>query len=971
MSELSSFQAAWRQLLTQRLEEELRQLDSGSELEEAVHAYLNYLARFSEDLGRPVFRPLPVRPGDWPEAYLYNDNFRQGQETVRLLLRWLKGLGDAELERHNYLLAQYLGLKTQVKRLAGVVADLELFQKDTAAGVRIYGDTFTTTDKVDNISRRDWPQALVDLHLGAVTLPVEGTIQLPQIASIKVNPWSNGVPGNNQQLGVTSAHNDITVIADGRLDTWYEYEAVSLTPRSQPLILDFTISFVRETLLNRLQIYLNNLGGTAWPRLQDLQTSLDGKNFASLRGEVRASSQKLDLSDLEPLATSNGGLLVLYFPPRRVRHLRLIFQQSGYFFVRTGNGERYRYAIGLREVAASGIVYQKIGELLSRPFRFSRPIRRVMLETEEVLPAGACRIQHFLSPDGETWQELQPAAGLRADLPKVLSFEDRQVTSLVYRAVLIRDEGSEAERALSQYALDITEFLPFPTSPPYTLDLSKTPEPESVSVYLPYAGSAGLEAKFCLGTSDGAADQFFSVPFPLQGDEEVWVNKQLWRRTDSLRSSAADARVYAVDYTSQSIVFGDGVHGMIPPAGFRVYLALPPERLLVTGGEVPTASLRHAALPQSLKIYRVGQPKTVNQELLARGATVLRLSHQNLLPEHRPVFTGAHLEAFVAEKAFVDGSTELSAPGDYSVDYRRGIIFTKRPTPVNSNCYVSYRYVPREPLNDAEWELVPGTANVVEISPEAFHSEEAVQEDLRSQAGSLLVNLAHSHLIRGRFRFSAQTGLDKELPFIDGVSEFAGITLQQDESVPAGVVLFTLEHVPRQDYQVVFSDTVVFAREVSSLEAVNFAGAYWIDYATGEVHTYLPTNGGRVSYYYHHDLSDLERSYSVDYEKGQVHLYRPLPGLASATYQYAHYEAEYCITEPIPAAAYELRPADRQIALTDVVLINNLRQRYAAEDVVAVSYRYLVQEAAGSRALQMTTPLLQSYGLRLLFEGDL
>lgn len=973
MSDLTVLQDYWLQLLTERLEEAVLQAEGDGDLEGLNCAYLNFLAESDKSLAELDFTPREIRPGDWPLVDPYNHNFIESKRVVEMIFRWLKGLGDSELALHNFLLSQYLGLKTQIQRLAGTVADLELFQKDTAAGVRVYGDTFTTADKTNTTGKRDWPVANLDLQLGAVTLPLGATVYQPQVSTVKLNPFSNGVPGNNQQLNVAASYNDMTVLTDGRLDTWFEYEVVSTGLSSKPLVLDFTITFVKETLLNRLRLYLNNLGSTTWPRLHDVQVSLDGKNFLSLKAEIEAAFPSPSPFEVEPIATKTGGLMLFLFQPRRVRHLRLIFQQTGYYFINTTNGQRYRYAIGIREIIASGITYQKVGEYISQPYLFPYQVQRAMLEAEErVAPSSEiCKIQHYLSPDqGETWQELQSVNGLDATLSKVLSFEDQNITSLTYRAVLSRQEGAEAERALSQSVVEAADFLSFPTSPPYALALNQVPEADSLSLSLPYAGSAGMDTKLCLGVSDGAASQFFVAPFILDGDEEIWVNKQLWQQVDNFTGQAETAQVYTVNYVTNTITFGNGVNGLIPVAGFKIYLALPPERLLVQGGEVLAATLKHYTIPNQseVKIYRVDQAKTVNQELLARGATILRLAHQYLVPDSTLTFTGSYLTPFAEQKTFVDGNVELILPGDYSVDYRRGIVYTKLATPVNSNCFATYQYTPREALADTDWAFSKDSQDTLEISPDAFRSEEVSQEDLGDQAGSYRITLANSHLIYGRIAFSSNAEMTRELQFIDGVAEFAGITFQQDESVPAGVTGFTLEHIPRQDYQVIFSDVVVFAREVSTMEEVDEAGTYWVDYTTGDVFTYLPTAGGQVNYYYHHDLADLDQSFSVDYEQGEVHTYNPLPEDVTISYQYCYYEVEYYLAEIIPSTSYIIRAEDKQVEITDIVLINNLRQRFSAEDVIAVRYRYLVQESPSAGALQMLTPVLHSYGIRLLFK---
>jgi hypothetical protein len=46
--------------------------------------------------------------------------------------------------------------------------------------------------------------------------------------------------------------------------------------------------------------------------------------------------------------------------------------------------------------------------------------------------------------------------------------------------------------------------------------------------------------------------------------QETWV---MWRQVDDLSLSAENDRVYKVDKDEGKVIFGDGVHGKIPPAG--------------------------------------------------------------------------------------------------------------------------------------------------------------------------------------------------------------------------------------------------------------------------------------------------------------------------------------------------------------------------------------------------------------------
>jgi alpha-L-arabinofuranosidase len=70
--------------------------------------------------------------------------------------------------------------------------------------------------------------------------------------------------------------------------------------------------------------------------------------------------------------------------------------------------------------------------------------------------------------------------------------------------------------------------------------------------------------------SDGSPDQRFQVLFPpVRPDKpfEITVDDERWQRVGDLSSAPAGAKVYELDPASGTVVFGDGVHGAIPPDG--------------------------------------------------------------------------------------------------------------------------------------------------------------------------------------------------------------------------------------------------------------------------------------------------------------------------------------------------------------------------------------------------------------------
>lgn len=85
-----------------------------------------------------------------------------------------------------------------------------------------------------------------------------------------------------------------------------------------------------------------------------------------------------------------------------------------------------------------------------------------------------------------------------------------------------------------------------------------------------------------VGTSDGLADQVFSVAYaPIIEDDEdnpiqVLVGVTEWSEVDSFAGASNTDQVFVVDYTNGTITFGNGVNGAIPVLGEEIYVTYSP-----------------------------------------------------------------------------------------------------------------------------------------------------------------------------------------------------------------------------------------------------------------------------------------------------------------------------------------------------------------------------------------------------------
>lgn len=87
-----------------------------------------------------------------------------------------------------------------------------------------------------------------------------------------------------------------------------------------------------------------------------------------------------------------------------------------------------------------------------------------------------------------------------------------------------------------------------------------------------------------LGTSDGMADQDFTIAFPptVDSDDEITikVNNVIWTRVQSFAGFQPTDEIYTFDATTGTATFGDGLQGKIPPIGNSIKASYTPDTQL-------------------------------------------------------------------------------------------------------------------------------------------------------------------------------------------------------------------------------------------------------------------------------------------------------------------------------------------------------------------------------------------------------
>jgi hypothetical protein len=191
-----------------------------------------------------------------------------------------------------------------------------------------------------------------------------------------------------------------------------------------------------------------------------------------------------------------------------------------------------------------------------------------------------------------------------------------------------------------------TQFITGQDAP--SLQTSQTgavPVPREVEHFrISWAGLNAIEleqlvthSNLIIGESSGAADQEFQLPATSIEPETLVLEVEdqgrwdPWMRVDDLFTldpesdvrvnldAARDARVFQLDATAGTVLFGDGVRGRIPPAGSRIRA-----HQLRSGGGVagnlPAGTLK-ALSATTLTGESVGSRLVVTQSMELRGGT--------------------------------------------------------------------------------------------------------------------------------------------------------------------------------------------------------------------------------------------------------------------------------------------------------------------------------------------------------------
>jgi len=397
------------------------------------------------------------------------------------------------------------------KRVSNKIGDYLLFADPSLGAGYFFGDSFNSAERIESgSSLLEGDECLLAVEEGAVLLPLDGTPTRPKVKNIIINDSSNGNPGNEFQVD-TLGKSEIAAISDSEPNTWYEYEKVSAYESDTPLVLDLTLTLEEIYIVNHIHLNPINFGFPSPIKIASLETSQDGQEYRSILDEVPVKDyikeDKEEAFSLSPATSKFSGQGFYSFLPRRVQFVHIVLVQETPYAIKTLNGERLRYAIGLRDINVLGRKFKAEGSLISTPFDAEKELRKVSIWTAETPTPSSestqadtlAKISHSLSEnDGATWRDIQPTGKSELNIAEVINYNniatgsivtDEPVTALRHKITMKRDvEAFQGDVVVKRERISFSELVSVPAGNP-DITLSKKPIKESVRSVIPFFGS--------------------------------------------------------------------------------------------------------------------------------------------------------------------------------------------------------------------------------------------------------------------------------------------------------------------------------------------------------------------------------------------------------------------------------------------------------------------------------------------------
>lgn len=558
---------------------------------------------------------------------------------------------------------------------------------------------------------------------------------------------------------------------------------------------------------------------------------------------------------------------------------------------------------------------------------------------------------------------------------------------------------------LVQITKNTTELHQIGSTTPFNLPLQHKPIKGTLKVVDPNLGSRGKSDVFYYIATGTGSKKIIRLPFvPLHKDlikseslqwdlteqdpQQIYVDGELWERSLTSNSNSTDKH-YALNFSTGILEFGDGTTGKAPPSGAIISMKLSSERIFPTRGN-HIASLLYPVVRDSkrLRVY-IQHPLRRKSMILAKGAKrhILEPYITAILPAAIPVFSDSVVFPFLNRVDFVDGSSEFSGAGNqWSVDWDNGVVYSEQRTSTTMDTIVTFYYNPREYLEETDWSFVDDNSysNAIQINDNKFVTFKKRNFSIPSYVR--YINLEHLGILKGTIKFNSSNNVFKtEVEFIDGRTELLNI-IKASEKVPSISVSSEKNIIFRPkgkmhldpSIPVTFSDGTIFNEEVGSTPVS--VGEYFVDRINNQVivrvdESYI--DAGSMTYFYANPQVVLEGRYSVNYNTGEIFTYTPTEPNLTLDYEYTNFMVEYDIAREINDWEFDENKNIVQIKDSEILKNQHRPQTISpgGETITKyyqVSYKYVSASREDIDQLEKYfTPVLKDYALKIIPKSKL
>lgn len=633
----------------------------------------NLVWEIYDNLRYPGVSKLKIQKGDRLTPIQIAEIVATIREDIASVYDSIEGNQQEYLRRFNRLLAYLRTLLSKVKKTENVLSSIV---QQTEEGVFEIGDSFNSQLLIDTDNT---PGTLMNINnaAGLVTLPLKASTEL-NIANVKIAPASNGyIPLNN--------NNDIADIYDKNPDTWFQYEKT--TGDGKLLYLELIISLKTNRLVNEIIIDPVTIDDKSFPKIIDIETSVDGKNYRSVRNEFPLDFNKNEedkFFTLGPAGFRNSDQLDIIFTPRSAQYIKLKIQQGKKTVL--ANEEKYRIAIA--EISVRSQSYQEQGALQTTELQLPFEPLRLWLETIEFETEPLTTIEWQASVDkGTTWFTLPVKQTVEINTGSSNSVDIANPgNSIILQATALRNSNkfNGIARPLASSTEEIVRRFQV-GRPPIEVNLIDVPIEDSLEVLRPvYA--IGQDYGFPITDQWGVTSLTVSLPLSIpEFSETLKVNGDKYNRVSTLSNSQPDDRVYTIDYSNDVIKFGDSKTAQTPDG--QITLHFDPERVTLPDISPYSFELNyhHDYNPENISVFWYDKIRRKTNEKLPAGVNEIQLENYPILPYRQitelvpPAASGFYLKHIPTNPAgivFSDKSTFAtlvsgtpSAPGEYSITY--------------------------------------------------------------------------------------------------------------------------------------------------------------------------------------------------------------------------------------------------------------------------------------------------------------